>query len=186
MLPADHIGHGTGCAGLEPAFYNALTDYPVSQGLSRNPLQILTAKVSNVEHVAKKPARRLGQHDLTRQSDPLQARRKIGCIADDGLLSSSTLAHEIADHYKASRDADAHLEFVHRRRLQRRDSVYDFQSCPDRPLGVVLVGARKAKIGKNAVAHEFSDETVVACDRTRACVLICADHLPHILRIEPG
>src|SRR5437868_142440 len=110
MISADHTGHGTGCTGLEPAFHNTLTDYPVGRRLSGNPLQLLAAKVSNVEHVAQKPARRLSQHDLARQSDPLQARREIGRVADDGLLSSSTLAHEIADHYEASRDADAYLE----------------------------------------------------------------------------
>ena len=70
-------------------------------------------------------------------------------------------------------------------RLQRSDHAYDFQSCPDRPLGVVLVGMWKAEIGENAVAHEFSDETVIACDHARAGILIGADHLPHILGIEP-
>ena len=126
----------------------------------------------------------LGQHDLARQSDPLQARREIGRVADDGLLLRSTLSHEIADHDEASRDADAHLEFFHGPCLQRSDHAYDFQSCSDRPLGVVLMGAWKAKIGENAVAHEFSDKTVVACDNTRAGVLIAADHMPHILGIK--
>jgi hypothetical protein len=61
----------------------------------------------------------------------------------------------------------------------------DFQSCSDRPLGVVLVGVWKSEIGENAVAHEFGDETVVACNHTRAGVLIGADHPPHILGVEP-
>jgi hypothetical protein len=47
------------------------------------------------------------------------------------------------------------------------------------------MGVRKAKIGKNAVAHEFGDETVIARHHARAGVLIGADHLAHILRVEP-
>src|SRR3984893_18214637 len=184
MIPADHIGQLTGCAGLEPTFHNALTDDAVGQRLSRNPLQILATKVSYVEHVAKKAACRLAQHDLVRQSDPLQARREIGRVADDGLLLRSTLSHEVADHYKASRDADAHLNFLHGPYLQRPDHAYDFQSCSDRPLRVVLMGVWKAEIGENAVAHEFSEEAVVACDNTRAGVLIAPNHMPHILGIK--
>ena len=95
------------------------------------------------------------------------------------------MSHEIADHDEAGGDADAHLQLVPGARLQRPDDAGDFQSRPDRPLGIVLVGVRKAEIGENAVAHEFGDETVIARDHARAGVLIGADHLPHILGIEP-
>jgi hypothetical protein len=56
--------------------------------------------VSNVEHVAKKPSCRVRQHDLSRRSNALQARREIGRVADDGLLLCSSFSHEIADHYE--------------------------------------------------------------------------------------
>jgi hypothetical protein len=46
------------------------------------------------------------------------------------------------------------------------------------------VGVWKAKIGKNAVTHEFGDKTVITRDHTRAGVLIGPDHLPHILGIK--
>jgi hypothetical protein len=45
---------------------------------------------------------------------PLQARREIGRVADDGLLLGSTFSYEIADDHEASRDADTHLEFCQR------------------------------------------------------------------------
>jgi hypothetical protein len=52
MIPADHVGHGTGCAGFEPAFSEAFPDHPVSGRLTGNSLQILAAKMDNVEHIA--------------------------------------------------------------------------------------------------------------------------------------
>jgi hypothetical protein len=42
----------------------------------------------------------------------LQARCEIGRVTDDGLFLRGTFSHEIADHYQAGRDADAHLEFL--------------------------------------------------------------------------
>jgi hypothetical protein len=46
--------------------------------------------------------------------------------------------------------------FVSGPRLQCPNHACDFQSRSDRPLGVVLVGVWKAKIGKDAVAHELA------------------------------
>ena len=42
----------------------------------------------------------------------LQARCEIGRVTDDGLFLRGAFSHEIADHYQAGRDADAHLEFL--------------------------------------------------------------------------
>jgi hypothetical protein len=47
------------------------------------------------------------------------------------------------------------------------------------------MGAGETEISKNAIAHEFGDEAVVACNRARTSVLVSANDLAHILRIEP-
>src|SRR5260370_39687130 len=47
------------------------------------------------------------------------------------------------------------------------------------------MGVWEAKIGQNAVAHELGHEAVIARDHAGAGILIGADHLPHILGIEP-
>ena len=47
------------------------------------------------------------------------------------------------------------------------------------------MGAGKAEIRKNSVAHELGDEAVVARDRSRTGVLIGPDDLPHVFGIEP-
>ena len=122
-------------------------------------------------------AARLGQR--------LQPRRQIGRVADDRLFLRRALSDEIADHDDAGRDADADLQLLLRPRFELRDDGGDVEAGPDRPLGVVLVGARKAEIGQHAVAHEFGDEAVVARDRARTGVLIGANDLAHVLGIEP-
>ena len=65
------------------------------------------------------------------------------------------------------------------------DSGY-VEAGPDRPLGVVLMGARKTKISQHPIAHELGDEAVVARNRARTGVLIGANDLAHVLGIKPG
>src|SRR5260370_19253056 len=47
------------------------------------------------------------------------------------------------------------------------------------------MGVWEAKIAQNAVAHELGHEAVIARDHDGAGTLLGADHLPHILGIEP-
>jgi hypothetical protein len=145
----------------------------------------VTAEIAQAKPIAYQPARGRCDHDAVRLGQRLQARSEVRRIADDGLLLRRTASHEVADHHEAGGDSNAHLKLTRGMRLQRTHDASDFQSRPDRTLGVVLVGARKAKISQNAVAHEFGDETVIAGDHARTGVLIGANHLPHILRIEP-
>ena len=66
-----------------------------------------------------------------------------------------------------------------RQRLDQREPG------PDRPLGLVLVRLRPAEIGEHAVAHVLGDVTRPALDHLGAAFLIGADHLAHVLGIEP-
>ena len=53
------------------------------------------------------------------------------------------------------------------------------------PLGIVLVGARKAKINLHAVARVFGDETIEAANRLRHAPVIGANHFAQLFGIEP-
>ena len=59
---------------------------------------------------------------------------------------------------------------------------------PDRgangAFGRILEGARKAKIGQNAITHEFGDEAPEPPNRTRSGVLIAPDQRAHRLGID--
>ena len=96
------------------------------------------------------------------------------------------LSDKVADYDDPGGDADADLEIFIRPRFELCNDGRDVEAGPDRTLGVLLVSARKAKIGQHAIAHEFGDEAVIACDSARTGVLIDANDLAHVLGIQPG
>ena len=56
----------------------------------------------------------------------------------------------------------------------------------DGPLGLVLVRPRPAEVGQHAVAHELGDVALEPGDLAGDGVLVGADDLAHLLRVEPG
>ncbi len=58
------------------------------------------------------------------------------------------------------------------------------QPRPHGPLRLVLMRPRVAEIGQHTVAHELGDEALEACDHPGAGVLVGAQHLAHVFRIE--
>ena len=142
------------------------------------------AEVAQAKPIAEQPPRRRPDRDAARLDEALQPRREIGGVADDGLFPRRTLSDNVADHDDARRDADAHAELLARSRLQSRHNLRDFEPCVHRPRRVILMRAGETEIGEHAVAHELSDEAVVARHDARHRVLIGADDLPHVLGIE--
>ena len=69
---------------------------------------------------------------------------------------------------------------------QPRHGLHDAQPGPHRALDRVLVRSRPAEIGQHAVAHQLGDMTLEARHRTRDRVLVRAEHVPHLLRVEPA
>ena len=149
-------------------------------------LDRLPAEVAQPEKAADEAAGRAGEQDLPRLREGLQSRREIGRLARDGLLLRRAIADHIADHDEAGGDADAHPGPRYAARLQPRDRRGDFEAGPHRALGIVLMRARVAEIGEDAVAHEFGDKAVVAGDDAGAGVVIGAELLAQFLGVEPG
>jgi len=61
----------------------------------------------------------------------------------------------------------------------------DRQASANRALGVFLLRVRVAEINQHAVAHELGDVAVEAPDGFAHRLLIGADHVAHVLGIEP-
>ena len=70
------------------------------------PLSSRCAQILEREAGAQEAARRAGDHHLAGRRDPLQARRKVGRLADHRLLLRRALADQVADHHEPGRDAD--------------------------------------------------------------------------------
>ena len=66
------------------------------------------------------------------------------------------------------------------------DRLDDRQAGPDRALGLVLVRLRPAEVGEHAVAHVLGDVAPRSADHPGAAFLVGADHLAHVLGIEPA
>ncbi len=73
-----------------------------------------------------------------------------------------------------------------RRRREPGDGSDNVEAGPHDAFDFVLVRARIAEIGQQPVAHELGNETAMARDHDGAGFLVGADHLAHVLGIEPG
>ena len=69
--------------------------------------------------------------------------------------------------------------------VERRQRVEDREAGANRALGVLLLRVRVAEINQDAVAHELGDVAVEAPDSFAHRLVIGADHIAHVLGIEP-
>ena len=115
------------------------------------PLSSLRPKVLELEEIAEKSSRAFGDDDHVRLGDTLQARRKVRRLADHAALLRLTRSDEVADDDQAGCNADAGL--LGSMRLERSHRRDQLEPSPYRPLGVVLMGVRIAKIHEDTVAH---------------------------------
>jgi hypothetical protein len=114
----------------------------------------------------------------------LQPRRQVRRLADDRLFVRRAFADQIPYDHQPGRDPDPRLEpdgFD----IEAADRVDDAQPRTGRPFGIVLVGLRVAKIGKNTVPHVFSDKPVEPDDYSGYSTMIRRNHRAQILGIEP-
>jgi hypothetical protein len=170
---------------LEAAFGTTLAFDPPGCERLGEALEPLWAEIGELEQPAHQPAGRLADHDAARRGERLQSSRKVGRLADHRLLLSYALADQLADHDQAGRDPDAGGERLAHRRLQPCERIYDREPGPYRPLGLVLVRPRPAEVGQHAIAHVFGDVPIPALDHLGAATLVGADHLAHVLGVEP-
>ena len=184
-LAPDEAGEPGGMRRLEAALARRHAERRESLDRLGEALDRVPAQLLQPEPVADQAPGRRRDNDAARLGEALQPRGEIGRVADDRLLLRRPLPDDVADDDEAGRDPDAHREFFARARLQPGDDLGDLQPRMDRARGVVLVRAGKAEIGEDAVTHEFRDEAVVARHHARAGVLIGADDLAHVLRVEP-
>jgi len=182
--PSDEVGEPA-AGRLEAALGHG--DALDREGLDRlgEALHHLAAELAQPEQVADQTAGGAGEDDLAGLRKRLQARRKVGGLANDRLLLRRALADQIADDDKPGGNADADGEPLRSTDLQARHRRCYFQRCPHRPLGVVLMSPRIAKIGQHTVAHEFGDKAVIARDDAGNGILIGSDLLAVFLGVEP-
>ena len=105
-------------------------------------------------------------------------------------LQAAGAVHEVAGHHPlvrrperdrglAGQDAGPGLD----RRPERADGVHEFETGPDRPLRVVLVGDRRAPDRHHRVADELLERAPVTADHGRGELEVPRQGLAHLLGV---
>ena len=134
------------------------------------PLRSLQPRSFRSKQPAEKLARGVTDDDRVGLRDPLQVRRQIRRLANDLALVRVLRSDQFADHHHAGCDADADLQRP--ARFQRADRGGQFESRPHRPLSVVLVSPRIAKVHEHAIAHVSRDEAIETMNDVGGTILI--------------
>ena len=169
---------------LEAAFHRTRPQRRPGPHRPGDALEVLRPEVLQLEQIAEKSSRALGDDHHVRLGDPLQARREVRRLADDAALLRLSRSDQVADHNEPGCNADTGLQRSARLEPSyRRDQL---QSRPYRPLGVVLMGLRIAEIHEHAVAHVFRHEAAEAAHGLGDAFLIGRNDLAQVLRVHAG
>jgi hypothetical protein len=130
----------------------------------------------------REASRVLGDDDLVRLSDTLQACCQVRSLANDAALLRLTGPYQITDYDQPRGDADASVQWSSR--LQPSHRLDQLQPGPDRPLSIVFVGLRIAKVHEYSIAHILRYEPAEALDSLGHALLIGGDDLAQVLRVH--
>ena len=96
--------------------------------------------------------------------------------------SCAPRSDQVTDHDQHGRNSDTGLQ--RNARLEPRHGCDQLQSCPYRPLGIVLMGLRIAVIHEHTIAHIFRHEPTEAGAPPRRSFLIGGNDLAQVLRVH--
>jgi hypothetical protein len=109
-----------------------------------------------IEEIANELSRTLGDYDRVRLCNALQASRDVRRLTDDAALLRLARSDQVADYDQPGSNPYAGLQGS--AELQSANRLDQLQPSPYRPLGVILVGLRKAEVNQYAVTHILRDE----------------------------
>ena len=184
FFPSHKRTQAAGVQRLETSFRRARPQRCPGAHRAGDALEILCPQVLQLEQIAEKLARGLGNDRSIRLGDPLQARREVRRLADYATLLRLSRPDQVANYDQASGNADTGLQRSIRLEAgHRRDQL---QPRPDRPLGVVLMGLGIAEIDQCAVAHVFRHEAAETAHGLGNASLISRNDLAQVLRVHTG
>ena len=173
-------------ARLEPPLRAALAGSAPGLHRRRDALDLQRAAIDEVEQPADQPAGRLAHQHAARRRGGVQPRRDIRCLSGDRVRRTPGARDQIADHDQPGMDAHARIEHDARPRRDtphRRDQI---QPGAHGALRVVLARLGIAEIGEHGVADIARDMAARALHDRCCAALIGADHLEHVLGIDPA
>jgi hypothetical protein len=99
-------------------------------------------------------------------------------------MPRTSRSEQVPDNDQPRRNADAGLKRY--ARLQGTYRCDQFEPCPDRPLGIVLMGLRIAKVHEDAVAQILCHEPIEAVHNLGDAFVIGRNNLAQVLWVHAG
>ena len=170
--------------GVEPARCAAFAYDAEDLDRPCHALELLLAERFDVEEAVRQPLGGTGDDDGVGRRDGLHARGNVRRLADNvSALDALPRAH-IADDREPGMEPDTDGQ-----RLAAGVHLFprprdDLDSRADRPLSVVFMRSGIAEIGQNAIAEPLANVAAAARDRLGAGVVIAAQGITQILRVE--
>ena len=183
FLAPDKRGQMQAACSLEPALSAGESfDAPRAYRLD-DALQGLLAEVRVLECPARQPMGRVGDDDLVGARHPLNTCGEVRRFTHRELRYRGVTGTGLADDHRTGGNANAHLQRV--RCLDFLDRLDNLQPGAYRPLGVILVCRRPAKIDHQPIAQILGDMARVAPDHHPASLLVGLHQAAQVLRIKP-
>ena len=146
---------------------------------------MLRAEIPELEEVLDQVMRVRADDHFPRCCDALKPRRKIGGLAHHRMLTGGAFTEQVAGDDDARRDADSHREIFDTQRSHGGEGANGRKRRAHAALRVVLVRQRKAEMREHAIAQVLGDVAVVARHCADDRILVFADHVAQVFRIEP-
>jgi hypothetical protein len=185
VRPADQRRQPARQPRLEPPLGAALADHAPHPLRLGETLEDVRAEIGAGEQAADQPGRVPADHDRVGRGQGLQAGGEVGRVAHRraAALGGSGAGH-VADHDGPGVDPDPRVQLDAGAGLQPAHRCHELETGPDRALGVVLVGLRKAEVGEHPVPEMLRHVPAERLDDLGAGALVGADDAEHLLPIE--
>src|SRR5215469_16366010 len=168
---------------FEPALHGAWPEHLVRAHRLGETLQLDRAQIAVLEQITEKPMRYRADDNCAGFGERLQSRGEVGGLADNVPFLCLAEPPQFADDDHPSANADSNLEPLGCLKVAEGFDLR--QTRANRSLSVILMGAWVAEIDHHSIAHVPSDKAVEAGDRVRDALVVRAQNLSQILRIEP-
>ncbi len=185
LFSSDQTREVSAAHGLEAGRHSLFAAYRPAADRLTETLYGMCPQILELEKRAEKLAGALGNDHRPRPCQLLQACGQIRGLARHRLFPRCAFADEISYDDLSRCDADTGLEGV-MIELELRHRRHGIEPRAHRPFCLILVSLRPAEIGQHAVAQELRHVTLIPGDGAGRRVLIAAQHIAQVLRIEPA
>ena len=168
----------------EPALDAALAQHLPGAHRPVDALELVQAEIATLERLAEQRLGLLADHHAAGWRHALEACGEVRRRPHDGIRLRAAFGDDVADHDEAGGSGDADLELGGTAGEAALDGFGDGEAGAAGPCRIVLMRARVAEIGDDAVAGEPAHHTFALADQARADLAVAAYELAIVFGVE--